>query len=211
MKNITTKTILYSSNDTVFQTLAVTSKIRNVKEILFACNCIPHGFNGSFKKLKTHNVWIDPFKTRLTFSRNGVKVEPCVIDVPARFADQFYGMKLVDILKISNKTYVCIGQEPDFETPHVVIGSVGIDKVIRCYTFIYDQWIQISPFFFGMRFVNFLYNSKVEENFLVLEDCDKVKYYNYGSSATEELRRRFKVYNLDFSTLNVYLEHLSNQ
>ena len=65
--------------------------------------------------------------------------------------DLYNGLSINKISKISKLVYVYSGKEEDLNTEFAIIGFLGIDNYLRCFTNLYGQWLHISPLYLGLN------------------------------------------------------------
>lgn len=103
-------------------------------------------------KVKLHNVWVDEYGSTIRLKnkkpyvvKNDVKIDRTKLVS----TDQYGGLKINQVAKISNLMYIVSGLDEESYEKMYMVAFIGVDGFIR--NFILEEgWIQVSPLWLGM-------------------------------------------------------------
>lgn len=132
------------------------SEIKGLGFIIKSCRLKSHRyvFQTRDRKVELHRWWFDEFGNSLHLDGKKPRLVENDLSIPRTHlisTDLYYGFSLEKIVKISKLMYVSFGKDDDMQQDCVIVAFLGIDNYLRCFTYLYGEWTQVSPLLLGMQ------------------------------------------------------------
>lgn len=154
---------------------SIVFKDPNIEKIIHLCRLKPLNIRVN-SKIEIHSVWVDGFGNSLNLSKRDKKIIQYDLSIKhddSLDSDLYSKLTILNTSKISRLTYFLIGKEEDLKSDHAILAFVGIDGVLRCFSFIYNEWIRVPPLLLGYKTLRLISKNMLIKNIKVFNSsCD---------------------------------------
>lgn len=132
------------------------TEINGLATIIKMCRLKPHSYllENKNDKLILYKWWIDEFNNSLKIIKNKrlkITYNDLSLDKNKIIStDLYYGLLIDKIYKISKLAFFFCGREEDLSSECAFLAFLGIDNYLRCFMFLHNEWLQISPLHLGL-------------------------------------------------------------
>ncbi len=155
------------------------SEIKEIGFIIRSCRLKPYDyvFKDRNHTYKLYKIWFDEFgnflkilkRKKIEFAYNDLSIERQKLIS----TDLYYGLSLDKQLKISKLAFIFTGKDEDLDLECNFVALLGLDDYLRCFMYLYDEWVQVSPLLLGIKNFKILFKNLDVKYFI------EVKNKNY--------------------------------
>jgi hypothetical protein len=132
--------------------------------IIKSCRLKPYKilFENKENKISLFNLWCDEFGNTLDLNNKKLKITLNNLKLNKNkivCTDIYFGLSIDKVYKFSKLIYIFCGKEEDLNSECAFIAFLGIDNYLRCFMYLYDEWINISPLYLGLNNLKLLSNN----------------------------------------------------
>jgi len=163
---------LYEGINKIILLMQDFTEIKNLAFIIKSCRLKPYNVlhcktnRASYKKIPTYEMqewWIDEFRCSLKIKKNkdiNIIYNDLTFDASySKCTDLYYGLSLVNTIKISKLVYLILGKDEDFNKNCFIISLLGIDNYFRTFLLFDEEWYKISTLYIGIRGITNIVNN----------------------------------------------------
>jgi hypothetical protein len=152
------------------------TEIKNLSFIIRTCRLKPYSYvyEKRDKKIVLYKWWFDEFGNSLKIDNKKFKIISNDLTLNKDYitsTDLYYGLSLDKIVKMSKMCYIISGKDEDY-TPYHIISFLGIDNYLRCYCYLNEEWVKVSPLLLGQAVLQTIADNLELKYFL---DFDGIK------------------------------------
>lgn len=131
-------------------------EIEQLSNVFKACRLKPRSFIFGKRtyKIVLIDEWVDEYGNSLKIDKKKINIKYNDISIDRQkivCTDMYYGIDLSRVAKMSKMAHLMIGRDEDTYQNCYTITFLGIDNYLRTFIYYYDEWIQISPLYLGIK------------------------------------------------------------
>lgn len=143
--------------------------------IIRICRLKPydHVFSERETKTSLHRWWFDEFGNSLIIKSKNVSILYNDLRLPRKEivgTDLYYGLTMDSVAQMSELVHLMAGKDEDSHRDCFLLSFLGLDKHLRSYLFLYEEWQQVSPLMMGIKNLEALANSTSIKHYRQLEN-----------------------------------------
>jgi hypothetical protein len=156
------------------------TEIDGLEFIIKSCRLKPYSyfFEDRDERIILHRHWFDEFGNSIKIDKNKrvriVYGDLSLDQNKAVCTDLYHGLSMEKVAKMSKLAYLLAGKDEDLYEDCFFLTFLGIDNYLRCYTYLYNEWHQVSPLILGMKHLKNISKNADIKHFLELKNKDNM-------------------------------------